>query len=104
MGRKNTYFSTEKRKTRREKRKNRTKLQPGDRKLAGEVVLFDSVKLFGFIRPFNGAANIHFTMCNVPHNRKRCVGEGRTVYFDVILGVPIIRKKSSRPTLTAKIR
>lgn len=90
--------------TRRQYRKNRPILKLGDTELRGEVIVFDQVKSFGFIKPDNGAARIHFSLDNVPHDRMKCVGIGRIVYFDVIQGAPIKRRKVVRPTITASIR
>ncbi|MFT5849305.1 MAG: cold shock CspA family protein [Patiriisocius sp.] len=85
-------------------RKNRPQLTVGDTKIHGKVVHFISSKGCGFIQPSSGAARIHFSMDNVPDDRKKCVGVGRVVYLDVLQGKPIVRRKTKRPTLTAKIR
>ena len=90
--------------TRRQQRKNRPMLQPGDTALRGEVIAFNEAKSFGFIKPENGAARIHFSLHNVPRDRMKCVGVGRTVYFDVLHGAPVRLKKVVRQTVTAKIR
>jgi cold shock CspA family protein len=90
--------------TRREWRRGRPLLQVGDTEVYGKVVAYNPGRLCGFIKPENGAARIHFTMHNVPYDRQKCVGIGRNVYFDVVQGKPLTRRKVARPTLTAKIR
>jgi len=74
--------------TRRQWRKNRPKLQPGDTRIEGVVVKWLSYKRCGFIRPVNGAADIFFHDSDVPRHREKCVGEGRTVFFTVAHGQP----------------
>jgi|GEM_PF-3222271 len=92
--------------SKRNRRKNRPKLNAGDTQVKGTVVRFISSQNLGFIQPDNGAARIHFSMEDVPYNRMRCVGEGSVVYFDVSQGKPIKRKRNKKviQTLTAKIR
>lgn len=69
--------------TRRRWRKNREQLSVGQTGVKGTVVSFYQARNFGYIAPENGAAQIHFHMDNVPYQRMKCVGVGRTVFFEV---------------------
>ena len=90
--------------TRRSYRKNRPKLSVGDQEIEGTVVKFFPEKQWGIIAPSNGAARIYFHIADVPRERLKCVGEGRTVFFDVVQRGVIKRKKHTRPRLAAAIR
>ena len=74
--------------TRRQYRERRPKLAIGDMGIEGVVVRWLPYKRCGFIRPCNGAASIFFHDSDVPRHREKCVGVGRTVYFDVAAGKP----------------
>lgn len=90
--------------TRRSFRKNRPKLSVGDVGIEGEVVkILPSGKL-GIIAPKNGAPRIFFSIADVPRDRLKCVGKGRTVFFDVVERGVIKRKSFKKPRLVAVIR
>ncbi len=92
------------RNTRRNWRKNRPQLSAGMQGVKGEVVKSYPGKQFGFIKPENGAAQILFYISEVPFDRKKCVGVGSTVFFDVVEQGVLIRKNYQKPKLVAKIR
>jgi cold shock CspA family protein len=72
--------------TRRQWRKQRPRLRIGDTRVEGKVVKWCDRKFCGFIRPANGAAHIFFHGNDVPFEREKCVGVGRTVFFTVTPG------------------
>lgn len=90
--------------TRRQWRQARPKLQSGQKELKGTVIKFLPEKNLGYIAPVGGAARIVFYFVDVPSDRSKCVGVGRTVYFDVVEKGDVRRSGHSRPQLVAVIR
>lgn len=102
----------DKSKTRRNTRKRRVQLTPGDVGVKGMVVSYNRATSRGFIAPYNvddcasvrNAPRISFYMSDVPRDRQKCVGVGRIVYFDVVEKGSIKRRGKTRSKLAAVVR